>query len=165
MLYLLKVQKKEIQRKMEGGGNMTADDKMDLILKKLDTMDKRLESVEVNMAAMGKRMESMEENMEAMDKRLESVEENMETMGKRMESMDIRMENADKRTGAAEHRLDALETKVDRNYAMLEEFYVCQKEFNNQIKDRMKIFEGESMMYHLQIARNTADIRDLQRTA
>ena len=59
-------------------------------------------------------------------------------------------------------KIDMLQNTVNRNYDLLEEFYVNQREFNVDMKDRMQVIEGKVEMHGNQIARNTAEIREIK---
>lgn len=63
--------------------------------------------------------------------------------------------------GALKTDLAALQETVCKNYDMLQEFYVYQKEWNAETSDRLKIIEGRLDMHDSQIARNTADLKKL----
>ena len=58
-----------------------------------------------------------------------------------------------------EERMDRLEEQVAKNYQLLEEFYVHQKEFNTAMLDRFAVYDGRLEMQGNQIARNTSIIK------
>lgn len=55
--------------------------------------------------------------------------------------------------------LSNLTKALDKNYDLLEEFYVYQKEHNTELINRIKIIEGEIDMHSTQIALNTSDLK------
>lgn len=59
-------------------------------------------------------------------------------------------------------RLDRIETKVDKNYDLLERFYVEQQEVNTDTADQLDVISGKLEMHDNQIARNTADLRRIK---
>lgn len=115
---------------------MTDSEKLDLIvlkLEKLDKLDERLDRVESNIEIMQKRLDSVESNIESIQKRLDSVESNIETMQKRLDSVEDNIEIMQK-------KIDNMECDVKNIKISVED------EIRQNIK---RVAEG-----HLDLSRN-----------
>lgn len=68
------------------------------------------------------------------------------------------------KTDVSTLKADTAEIKdtVNKNYGMLEEFYVYQKEHNTEVSNSLAIVEGELEMHNNQIAINTAQLKRLK---
>ncbi len=97
-----------------------------IILDKLNGMEKRQES-------MDNKLESIEKRQESMDNRLESIE-------KRQESMDNRLKSIEKRQESMDNRLKSIEKRQD-------EMYIMQRALEENIK--VTRAEHEKMVYVL----------------
>ena len=73
--------------------------------------------------------------------------------------LEERMDRLEERMDRLEERVDRLEEQVAKNYQLLEEFYVHQKEFNTAMLDRFAVYDGRLEMQGNQIARNTSIIK------
>lgn len=75
---------------------MTDSEKLDLIvlkLEKLDKLDERLDSMEDNIESMQKRLDGMEDNIESMQKKIDSMEDNIESVHKKIDNMECDIKN------------------------------------------------------------------------
>ncbi len=111
---------------------MSENDKLDLIIFKLQDIQTHLQTI---------------------DKRLDGIEE-------RLDRVEARLDRVEERLDRVEERLDRLEDTVNRNYAMTEEFYVSQKEANEEFRAEFRVIHGTLDMHVRQIARNTALLKE-----
>ena len=77
----------------------------------------------------------------------------------KLEAIVLCLNRLEERMDRLEERVDRLEEQVAKNYQLLEEFYVHQKEFNTAMLDRFAVYDGRLEMQGNQIARNTSIIK------
>lgn len=65
---------------------MSTDEKMDVLLSKVGSMEQKMDS-------MDKRMDSMEQKMDSMDKRMDSMEANLGTVSSDVKDIKLIIEN------------------------------------------------------------------------
>ncbi len=94
-----------------------------------------------------------------LEERMDRLEERMDRLEERMDRLEERMDRLEERMDRLEERVDRLEEQVAKNYQLLEEFYVHQKEFNTAMLDRFAVYDGRLEMQGNQIARNTSIIK------
>lgn len=87
----------------------------------------------------------LDTKMNPIEKRLDNIEEDISSL-----KTDVSTLKSD---------LTELKETVNKNYDMLEEFYVYQKEQNTEVSNSLSIVEGELEMHNNQIARNTAQLK------
>ena len=104
-----------------------------LILQKLDGVDRRFES--------------MEARLDGMDRRFDAVEARLDGMDRRFESMEARLDGMDRRFDAVEARLDAMDTRLDALDTGLRN---VRLKLENEIAENIKrVAEG-----HMDLSRN-----------
>ena len=118
---------------------MSENDKLDLILFKLQDIQTHLQTI---------------------DKRLDGIEERLDRVEARLDRVEERLDRVEERLDRVEERVDRLEDTVNRNYAMTEEFYVSQKEANEEFRAEFRVIHGTLDMHARQIARNTALLKE-----
>ena len=108
-------------------------DMFNLILQKLDGMDKRFDAMDVRLDGMDKRFDAMDARLDGMDKRFDA--------------MDVRLDGMDKRFDAMDERLDIMDEKID---AMNTELRYVRVRLENEIAENIKrVAEG-----HMDLSRN-----------
>ena len=108
-------------------------DMFNLILQKLDGMDKRFDAMDVRLDGMDKRFDVMGVRLDGMDKRFDA--------------MDVRLDGMDKRFDAMDERLDIMDEKID---AMNTELRYVRVRLENEIAENIKrVAEG-----HMDLSRN-----------
>ena len=65
--------------------------RLDLILEKLDSVEKKVDSLECRMDSMEHKMDSLELRMDSMEHKMDSLELRMDSMEHRMDSMEDKM--------------------------------------------------------------------------
>ena len=92
--------------------------------------------------------------------KLQDIQTHLQTIDKRLDGIEERLDRVEARLDRVEERLDRLEDTVNRNYAMTEEFYVSQKEANEEFRAEFRVIHGTLDMHARQIARNTALLKE-----
>lgn len=77
------------------------------------------------------------------------------------EKFDENFKPIDQRITNIENDVAQIKETVNKNYGMLEEFYVYQKEHNTQTSDTLGVIEGELEMHNNQISLNTAKLKQV----
>ena len=108
-------------------------DMFNLILQKLDGMDKRFDAMDVRLDGMDKRFDAMDVRLDGMDKRFDAMGVRLDGMDKRFDAMDV--------------RLDIMDEKID---AMNTELRYVRVRLENEIAENIKrVAEG-----HMDLSRN-----------
>lgn len=111
--------------------------------------------------------------LKPIDRRLDTIERDVSTLktdvsGLKADVSTLKADVSGLKSNVSGLKLDVstlktdvseLKETVNKNYGMLEEFYVHQKEHNTEIMDTLSIIEGELAMHNNQIARNTAQLQ------
>ena len=122
-------------------------DMFNLILQKLDGMDKRFDAMDVRLDGMDKRFDAMGVRLDGMDKRFDAMDARLDGMDKRFDAMDVRLDGMDKRFDAMDERLDIMDEKID---AMNTELRYVRVRLENEIAENIKrVAEG-----HMDLSRN-----------
>ena len=122
-------------------------DMFNLILQKLDGMDKRFDAMDVRLDGMDKRFDAMGVRLDGMDKRFDAMDVRLDGMDKRFDAMDARLDGMDKRFDAMDERLDIMDEKID---AMNTELRYVRVRLENEIAENIKrVAEG-----HMDLSRN-----------
>ena len=122
-------------------------DMFNLILQKLDGMDKRFDAMDVRLDGMDKRFDAMDVRLDGMDKRFNAMGVRLDGMDKRFDAMDARLDGMDKRFDAMDERLDIMDEKID---AMNTELRYVRVRLENEIAENIKrVAEG-----HMDLSRN-----------
>ena len=122
-------------------------DMFNLILQKLDGMDKRFDAMGVRLDGMDKRFDAMDARLDGMDKRFDAMGVRLDGMDKRFDAMDARLDGMDKRFDAMDERLDIMDEKID---AMNTELRYVRVRLENEIAENIKrVAEG-----HMDLSRN-----------
>ena len=122
-------------------------DMFNLILQKLDGMDKRFDAMDVRLDGMDKRFDAMDVRLDGMDKRFDAMGVRLDGMDKRFDAMDVRLDGMDKRFDAMDVRLDIMDEKID---AMNTELRYVRVRLENEIAENIKrVAEG-----HMDLSRN-----------
>ena len=122
-------------------------DMFNLILQKLDGMDKRFDAMDVRLDGMDKRFDAMGVRLDGMDKRFDAMDARLDGMDKRFDAMGVRLDGMDKRFDAMDERLDIMDEKID---AMNTELRYVRVRLENEIAENIKrVAEG-----HMDLSRN-----------
>lgn len=100
---------------------MTDSEKLDFIIAKVVSIDKKVDALE-------KRVTALEERVGALEKRMDSIEKRMDSIERRMDSIEERMDSVEKRLSIAEVALadDRRENRLTRS--------IIENEVNHSIK-------------------------------
>ena len=106
---------------VEEGMYMTDSEKLDFIIAKVVSIDKKVDALE-------KRVTALEERVGALEKRMDSIEKRMDSIERRMDSIEERMDSVEKRLSIAEVALadDRRENRLTRS--------IIENEVNHSIK-------------------------------
>lgn len=103
---------------------------------------------------------------EKLDKKLYPITERLDGMDKRLDGMDKRLDDMDKRLdGMDEHfntldaQLAGIKETIDKNYLIVEEFFVKQQEINTAITNKIDFWEEKVDLYANQTIKNTLQLK------
>ena len=137
---------------------MTANEKLDVLITKLDEFGRELASLKREVSEL--KQEELKQDVSELKQEVSELKRDVSDLKSRMTSVEKELAEWNEK-GALKTDLAALQETVCKNYDMLQEFYVYQKEWNAETSDRLKIIEGRLDMHDSQIARNTADLKKL----
>ncbi len=126
-----------------------------LILQKLDGVDRRFESMEARLDGMDRRFESMEARLDGMDRRFDAVEARLDGMDKRFEAVEARLDALD--TGLRNVRLK-LENEIAENIKRVAEGHM---DLSRNLHEAMKP-QTEIEMLVIRVNSLETKVRDLQ---
>ena len=132
---------------------MTANEKLDVLITKMDEFGREL-------ASLKREVSELKQDVSELKQEVSELKRDVSDLKSRMTSVEKELAEWNEK-GALKTDLAALQETVCKNYDMLQEFYVYQKEWNAETSDRLKIIEGRLDMHDSQIARNTADLKKL----
>lgn len=119
-----------------------------LILQKLDGVDRRFESMEARLDGMDRRFESMEARLDGMDRRFDAVEARLDAMDTRLDALD---------TGLRNVRLK-LENEIAENIKRVAEGHM---DLSRNLHEAMKP-QTEIEMLVIRVNSLETKVRDLQ---
>ena len=153
---------------------MTANEKLDVLITKMDEFGRELASLkrEVSelkqeVSELKQEVSELKQDVSELKQEVSELKQEVSELKRDVSDLKSRMTSVEKELaewnekGALKTDLAALQETVCKNYDMLQEFYVYQKEWNAETSDRLKIIEGRLDMHDSQIARNTADLKKL----
>lgn len=122
-------------------------------------LDLKLQPIKDDISGMKSEISGMKNDISSMKNDISSLKS--EVSGMKSEMSTMKSEMSDMKDDISSLKSDVVEIKqtVNKNYDLLEEFYVTQKEHNTDVMCRIKIIEGEIDMHSNQIALNTADLK------
>ena len=126
-----------------------------LILQKLDGVDRRFESMEARLDGMDRRFESMEARLDGMDRRFDAVEARLDGMDRRFEAVEARLDALD--TGLRNVRLK-LENEIAENIKRVAEGHM---DLSRNLHEAMKP-QTEIEMLVIRVNSLETKVRDLQ---
>ena len=126
-----------------------------LILQKLDGVDRRFESMETRLDGMDRRFDAVEARLDGMDRRFESMEARLDGMDRRFESMEARLDALD--TGLRNVRLK-LENEIAENIKRVAEGHM---DLSRNLHEAMKP-QTEIEMLVIRVNSLETKVRDLQ---
>lgn len=139
---------------------MTANEKLDVLITKLDEFGRELASLKKEVSELKQEVSELKQDVSELKQEVSELKRDVSDLKSRMTSVEKELAEWNEK-GALKTDLAALQETVCKNYDMLQEFYVYQKEWNAETSDRLKIIEGRLDMHDSQIARNTADLKKL----
>ncbi len=139
---------------------MTANEKLDVLITKMDEFGRELASLKREVSELKQEVSELKQDVSELKQEVSELKRDVSDLKSRMTSVEKELAEWNEK-GALKTDLAALQETVCKNYDMLQEFYVYQKEWNAETSDRLKIIEGRLDMHDSQIARNTADLKKL----
>ena len=139
---------------------MTANEKLDVLITKLDEFGRELASLKKEVSELKQEVSELKQDVSELKQEVSELKRDVSDLKSRMTSVEKELAEWNEK-GALKTDLAALQETVCKNYDILQEFYVYQKEWNAETSDRLKIIEGRLDMHDSQIARNTADLKKL----
>ena len=146
---------------------MTANEKLDVLITKMDEFGRELASLKKEVSELKQEVSELKQEVSELKQDVSELKQEVSELKRDVSDLKSRMTSVEKELaewnekGALKTDLAALQETVCKNYDMLQEFYVYQKEWNAETSDRLKIIEGRLDMHDSQIARNTADLKKL----
>ena len=146
---------------------MTANEKLDVLITKMDEFGRELASLKREVSELKQEVSELKQEVSELKQDVSELKQEVSELKRDVSDLKSRMTSVEKELaewnekGALKTDLAALQETVCKNYDMLQEFYVYQKEWNAETSDRLKIIEGRLDMHDSQIARNTADLKKL----
>ena len=146
---------------------MTANEKLDVLITKMDEFGRELASLKREVSELKQEVLELKQEVSELKQDVSELKQEVSELKRDVSDLKSRMTSVEKELaewnekGALKTDLAALQETVCKNYDMLQEFYVYQKEWNAETSDRLKIIEGRLDMHDSQIARNTADLKKL----
>ena len=126
-----------------------------LILQKLDGVDRRFESMEARLDGMDRRFDAVEARLDGMDRRFDAVEARLDGMDKRFEAVEARLDALD--TGLRNVRLK-LENEIAENIKRVAEGHM---DLSRNLHEAMKP-QTEIEMLVIRVNSLETKVRDLQ---
>ena len=139
---------------------MTANEKLDVLITKMDEFGRELASLKREVSELKQEVSELKQDVSELKQEVSELKRDVSDLKSRMTSVEKELAEWNEK-GALKTDLAALQETVCKNYDMLQEFYVYQKEWNAETSDRLKIIDGRLDMHDSQIARNTADLKKL----
>ena len=128
---------------------MTDSEKLDLLIKKMETVDEKIETMDKKIEVMGKKIETM-------DKRIETMEEKIETMDKKI---DVLTERADKTDADISEIKLSIENNITKQITLIAEGHMMiMDKFDEALAPGKKL-----EMMQLQISILEEKVRKLER--
>ena len=146
---------------------MTANEKLDVLITKMDEFGRELASLKREVSELKQEVSELKQEVSELKQDVSELKQEVSELKRDVSDLKSRMTSVEKELaewnekGALKTDLAALQETVCKNYDILQEFYVYQKEWNAETSDRLKIIEGRLDMHDSQIARNTADLKKL----
>lgn len=106
--------------------------------------------------------QKFDEKFKPIDQRLSNLEKKVDALADTTDSLSSKVETLADTTDSLSVKFENLTETVNRNYTMLEEFYVYQKEHNTKTSETLELIEGELEMHSNQISLNTAKLRQVK---
>jgi chromosome segregation ATPase len=98
---------------------VTNDQKLDLILQKLDDHSQQFAAIDKRFEAIDRHFEAIDRHFEAIDQRFEAIDRRFEAIDQRFEAIDRRFAAIDRRFEANEQRMENMEKKLDHHGEMI----------------------------------------------
>lgn len=129
-------------------GRMTNNEKLDLILETVISIDARVGRLE-------ERMDRLEERMDRLEERMNRLEERMDRLEERMDHLEERMDHLEERVAGIEI---TLENETNRNIRIIAEGHL---DVIRKLDDSLKVSQ-ESEIYQLRVNHLDAEIKKIK---
>lgn len=141
---------------------MTNNEKLDLILETVISIDARVGRLEERMDRLEERMDRLEERMNRLEERMDRLEERMDHLEERMDRLEGRMDCLEERMDHLEERVAGieitLENETNRNIRIIAEGHL---DVIRKLDDSLKVSQ-ESEIYQLRVNHLDAEIKKIK---
>ncbi len=114
---------------------MTDSEKLDFILTKVVSIEKKVDALETRMDALETRMDALETRMDALESKVDALESKVDALETRMDALETRMDAIEKRMDSVERGLSIAEVALadDRRENRLTRA-IIENDLNHSIK-------------------------------
>lgn len=107
---------------------MTDSEKLDFIITKVVSIEKKVDALEKRVGALEKRMDALEKRVGALEERMDALEKRVGALEEKMDALEERMDSVEKRLSIVEVALadDNRENRLTRS--------IIENEINHSIK-------------------------------
>ncbi|MCI7814022.1 MAG: hypothetical protein MR543_10170 [Robinsoniella sp.] len=104
-------------------------------------------------------LQAMAEMIQPIHTKIGKIEEHLGSLEKETGKIEERLGSLEKETEKIKEQQKDIDRKVDKNYGLLEQFYVEQKERDTKTNEKIAFIQADLEMQRNQINMNTATIR------
>lgn len=94
-----------------------------------------------------------------LDVKLRPIEERLDKIETRLDAMDSRFDKVEARLDNVDTQLAEIKATTDKNYLIVEEFFVRQQEANTAITDKIDFLEEKVNLYTDQTLKNAIQLK------
>ena len=117
---------------------------------RIDSLDQRMDKIEVRMDSLDQRMDKIEVRMDSLDQRMDKIEIRMDSLDQRMDKIEVRMDSLDQRMDKFETRMDKFEEDLTEIKVLVSDIpFIKQAALETQehvkrLDERQLCFEKET---------------------